>query len=599
MAAKSKRQQEIEMYGMLFAMVLFFGVILFSVFWIAQPQIVIDAYKAIRTVQFATFWDNLFPQARRLIAETDQEYYSLWTLTKSAIPTAVLAGIGVLTLGVMAHNKVTSEHLDAYITHKEPPSMMTMLGKFAVFKPAVRFVLDYKDYALSSIRGAGRLPYHPLNFLSEHGFINRIGKNTEWVDANINKDFPEQLPFPYLQVDKPGIQKFFAATFGPRNPFVDMPNMNDLDAVRKAVNELPFYLVLVMAPALARVHYSIFYEEKAYVRAVLDLHKFPDEIWTELNAMKKAEGHRLRLGFDGDKHRASENSLWLEAQSKAGTKKKTRKKGAKARSIDLVTLAEYLNETVIEDGQEIRRGDAMKTVKKARNLMWDVLTMHRLEDRKRWPVAQDDKTKFIWKDAPPSTAAERAYLDKVMERLVEASEECTRLVKINAYCFGLLGAVVERTRQMGVYPPNVWRWMRFVEIHHWRFLLDLGKPVSTVDSMGMWEHYKAEKAIGAPIHRPFLRRTANDLARQAARFVTKEFVAGFHRSNVVDDTGGAFDLKDIYREIDRAEAQQQLDESKLKSALNPSEALDFDPETAFAGSDKPIVIKKSDRRIIH
>ncbi|WJS87266.1 hypothetical protein [Paracoccus sp. TOH] len=598
MAVKSKRQQELEMYGILIAMSVFFSAVLFAIFWIAKPQLLIDAYKAIRTIQFATLWDNLFPQARQLIAETDQEYYSIWTLMKSAIPTAVLAGIGVFTLGMMAHNKVTTEHLDAYITHKEPPSMMTMLGKFAIFKPAVRFVLDYKDYALSSIRGAGRLPYHPLNFLNENGFIKRIGKPSEWADANVNTDFPEPLPFAYLEVDKPGIQAFFARTFGPRNPFVDMPNMNDLDAVRKAVDELPFYMVLVMAPAIARVHYSIFYEEKAYVRAVLDLHKFPDEVWAELNAMKKAEGHRLRLGFDSDKHRASENSLWHENQAKGRGKKKGKKSEA-AGSIDLVTLAEYLDETVTVDGKEARRGDVMKTVKKARDLMWDVLTTHRLEDRKRWPVAQDEKTRFVWKDAPPATAAERAYLDKVMERLVEAAEECTRLMKANAFCFGLMGTLVERTRQMGVYPPGVWRWMRFVEIHHWRFLLDLGKPISTVDSMGMWEHFKAEKAIGAPIHKPFLRRTSNDLSRQAARFVTKEFIAGYHRANVVDDTGASFNLDALYREIDRAEAQRQAEKNDLKSALNPSDALDFDPETVFAASDKPIAIKKSDRRIIH
>lgn len=598
MAAKSKRQQELEMYGILFAMAVFFTVILFAVFWIAKPQILIDAYKAVRTIQFATLWDNLFPQARQLIAETDEEYYSLWTLMKSALPTALLAGIGVLTLGMMAHSKVSSEHLDAYITHKEPPSMMTMLGKFAIFKPAVRFVLDYKDYALSSIRGAGRLPYHPLNFLNEGGFIKRIGKPSEWEDENSNKDFPERLPYAYLEVDKPGIQQFFAGTFGPRNPFVDMPNMNDLDAVRKAVDALPFYMVLVMAPALARVHYSIFYEEKAYVRAVLDLHKFPDEVWAELNAMKKAEGHRLRLGFDSDKHRASENSLWHENQAKALGKKKGKNAGA-AGSIDLVTLAEYLDETVTVDGNEVRRGDAMKSVKKARELMWDVLTTHRLEDRKRWPVAQDDKARFVWKDAPPSTAAERAYLDKVMERLVDAAEECTRLVKANAFCFGLMGALVERTRHMGVYPPSVWRWMRFIEIHHWRFLLDLGKPISTVDSMGMWEHFKAEKDIGAPIHKPFLRRTSNDLARQAARFVTKEFIAGYHRANVVDDTGAAFDPSGIFREMDKAEAAKAAEEDALKDALNPSDALDFNPEAALAVSDKPIAIKRSDRRIIN
>lgn len=598
MAVKSKRQQEMEMYGILGVMFIFFIGVLFFAFWMTKPVIVADAYKTARTVQFFSLWDDLFPQARRFISETNEEYYSLSSLIISALPTALLSGIGILTMGVMAYNKVSTDHLDAYITHKEPPSMMTILEKFAIFKPAVRFVLDYKDYRLSSMRGAGRLPYHPLNFLHDNGFIRRIGKPDEWNDVNVNKDFPEPLHFAFLEVDKVGIQNHFEGTFGPRNPFLNLPNMNDLEAVREAVDALPFYMVLVMAPALARIHYSTFFEEPAYIKAVLDLHKFPEEVWSELNAMKKAEGERLRLGFDDDKHRASENSLWHERQLSRKAKSKSKSKRQTGEPSNLVTIAEYLHENVTVDGRQQSRGNAMKSVQKARELMWDVLTTHRLEDRKHWPVGEDDKTRFIWKSTPPSTAAERAYLDRVTERLVRASEECTQLVRSNAYCFGLMGTLVERTRDMGVYPPNVWRWMRFVEIHHWRFLLDLGKPISTVDCMGQWEHFQAEKAVGAPIHIPFLRRTANDLARQAARFATKEFIAGFHRANVVNDTGSAFGLEAIYRELDRAEAQKEAEVSNVASALNPAEALNFNSSTALASTDRPIAFKKSDRRII-
>lgn len=598
--AKSKQQQEIEMYGILIAMFFFFVAVLFVTFWTTKPQLVINAYTTLRSIQFASLWDNLFPQARRLIGETGEDYYSIMTLVKSSLPTALLSGIGIVTIGILAYNKVTTEHIDSYISHKKPPSMMTMLGKFAIFKPAVRFVLDYKDYPLSSIRGAGRLPYHPLSFLQEGGYITRIGKPSEWANPDTNADFPEALRYPFLQLNKRAVLDHFRNTFGPRNPFVSFANMNDLEAVRRAVDALPFYMVLVMAPALARVQYSIFYEESAYVRAVLELHKFPEDVWIELNAMKKAEGHRLRLGFDGDKHRVSENSLWHEAQSKAKKGRKAGETSASAGSIDLVTLAEYLNETVSDGGREVRRGDTMKTVKRARELMWDVLTTHRLEERKRWPVAQDEKARFVWKNAPPASASEKAYLEKVMERLVQASEECTRLVRTNAYCFGLMGALVERTRAMGVYPPSVWRWMRFVEINHWRFLLDLGKPISTVDSMGMWEHYQAEKAIGAPIHSPFLRRTASDLARQAARFVTKEFVAGYHRANMVDDTGASFDLGAVLREMDEAQADQTAGETDLQRALSPEQALEgFDPQTIATPSGKAISIKKSDRRIVN
>ena len=148
------------------------------------------------------------------------------SLVKSSLPTALLSGIGIVTIGILAYNKVTTEHIDSYISHAKPPSMMTMLGKFAIFKPAVRFVLDYKDYPLSSIRGAGRLPYHPLNFLQEGGYITRIGKPSEWADAEINKDFPEPLRYPFLEVNKPALLDHFRSTFGPRNPFVTLQNLS-------------------------------------------------------------------------------------------------------------------------------------------------------------------------------------------------------------------------------------------------------------------------------------------------------------------------------------------------------------------------------------
>ncbi|WP_299592582.1 hypothetical protein [uncultured Tateyamaria sp.] len=583
MALKSQRQQELHALWILLALGAFLVAVLFTTFWFAKPDVLMDAYKTVRLIQFGSFWDELFPQARQLIAETENGVFSLSTLAKSSVPSAVLSGIGILTVGLFAYERVSKEHLDAFITHKTPPSMMEILDKFAIFKPAVRFVLNYKDHKLSSAKGDGRLPHHPLSFLQEHEFLKRIGPPAEWNSPDSNPDFPEPLPFAFLEVDKAGIQAYFSDSFGPRNPFLGLKNMNDLAAVRSAVDALPFHLVLVMAPALARVHYSIFFEEKDYVRAVLDLHKFPDEVWTELNAMKAAEGGRLRLGFDDQRHRVSENSLWLEANKKA--------------SKDLITLSEYLKETITVDGQEVVRGDAMKTVLKARELMWDVLTMHRLEDRKRWPVGQDENAKFIWKETPPETAAEKAYLEKVTERLIRASEECDALMRANAYCFGVLGTLVERTRKMGVYVPNVWRWMRFVELAHWRFFLDLGKPLSTVDSMGMWEHYNAETAIGEPIHSPFLRRTANDLARQAARFVTKEFTSGYNRTIVMDDTGASFDLEALYREVD---AQEKAGKREVQDALDVGTALsDFDPAAAMReAAGKPIQIKTSTRRIV-
>lgn len=593
--AKSKRQQEFEMYGILAVMLVFFSVVLFALFWITKPDTLVTIYSWIRRVEFLGLWETLFPQARRLLYEAENNYYSLLTLAKSSLPSALLSGIGIATIGALAFSKVSTEHLDSYITHKEPPNMRTILKRFALFRPGVQFVLDYSVYPLSSARGDGRLPYNPLTFLSTHGLIRRIGKPAEWEDPDVNVDFPEPLPFLFLDVDDAKVRQFMAGTFGPRNPFLDLPNLTDPKAIQAAVDQLPWYLVVVLAPALARIHYSIFYEEKAYVDAVLGLHKFPDRVWMDLNKLKKIEGDRLRLGFDDDKHRASENSLWHERNAAKGAKKKTKGKGTEAK--DLITLAEYLGEIVTENGREVPRAETLPSVKEARRLLLETLTLHLMDDRKAYPVGQDEKGRFVWKATPPSTAAEKAYLDKVLDRLLRASDECNKLMHGNAFAFGMFASVIERTRKMGVFHPVPWRWMRFIEPFHWRFFLDLGKPISTVDSMGMWEHYHAEKAIGAPVHEPFLRRTPNDLKRQAARFIDKEFVRRFNAMGAVDDAAESINMDTLFSEIDRADAQREADDVLREQSL-AVELDDFDPSAVFASTEKPLTVKRAGKRVV-
>lgn len=589
--AKSKRQQEIQMYGLLAAMLAFFGTTLFVVFWITRPEAIMRAYVVARQIEFATFWDQLFPQARRLIYEVGAGYYQLTSIVKSSLPTAVVCGIGIGTVGALAYQRVSSEHLDAFITHKEPPTMRTILGRFALIKPSVRFVLDYSRYPLSAARGAGRLPYSPLDFLHCHGLIRRIGKPAEWEDPDLNVDYPEPLPFPFLDVDDDRVREALAGKFGARNPFLALSGLTDPNAIREAVDQVPWYMVVVLAPALARIHHSIFFQERAYVASVLDLHKFPDRVWNDLAKLKKIEGDRLRLGFDDDKHRASENSLWHERRAQGQKRKK------QAQAPDLVTLAEYLAEPVVQDGKTFVRAETLPSVREARQLLWDTLTQHLMADRKAYPVGEDDKGRFVWKDRPPTTAAEKAYLDRVYERLMQAADECAAVVKANAYCFGLLGAAVERTRRMGVFHPAPWRWMRFIDIFHWRFFLDLGKPISSVDALGMWEHFNAERAIGSPICEPFLRRSPNDLKRQAARFVTRDFVRQFNAMNAVEAAGDSITIDGLFAQTsDMGEGRTA--EEAMRERMHV-DLTDFDPSSIFAAADKPLTLKSTGKRIVH
>lgn len=546
--SSSPQHKEIELILIGVGALVFFAVTLFVAVWAVRPEVIAKFYTIIREIQTFGQWEYLPGGAAFTSVEDGKQ--SIWMLLRSSVPFGVISAVMILTVGLIAYAKVSDEHMDNFITHRSPPDHRTIMKKFALLRPAVRFILDYENHYLSSMKGAGRLPSNPLDFLIDNKLVLRIGSEKEWADENINKDYPAPHPYKYLEIDADGIRKIMASTFGPKNPFLPLHSLSDLTAIRAAVDALPWHVVVVLAPAIARIHRSIFYNEKAYVDSVMDLHGFPDRVWRDLNKIKAKEGERLRLGFDDKKHRESENSLYLHSR---GKKKKSsplafgpfrKPEPAPEAEISgqegkngLITLAEYLaTSEPAKDGQGDRvKGDSLPSVIEARDLLFEALTAHLCDLRKAYPVGEDAKTKrFIFSKTEPVAPVERTYYAKVQERMIEASERLHTILQANAYVFGLLGTAVEKTREMGIYHPPPWRWMRFIDLPLWRFFLDIGKPMPTVDAMGMWEHYKTEGQLKTPIPEPFLRRCPNDLARQAARFVTPEVVAFFHKSMSID-----------------------------------------------------------------
>lgn len=524
--SKSKKELELILIGL--GALLFFTVILFLTVWITRPELIAKLYTIVREIQTFGQW-QIIPSGAQFTSVPDG-HQSVWMIFKSSIPFGVISAIMIATVAFIAYTKVADEHMDKFITHANPPGHRTIMEKFSLFRPSVRFILDYDKYDLSSTKGAGRLPFNPLDFLFENKLIRRIGPESDWTNAELKHNFPSPHPYPFLDVDEDRLRSMMQATFGPVNPFLGLNSLSDIDEIREAVDALPWYVVVVLAPAIARIQRSIFFNEKAYVDSVMDLHGFPDKVWRDLNKLKAKEGDRLRLGFDDDKHRASEESLWQDGGKKKG-------KAATTAKPHLVTLAEYLAESVPQKkGSESEiRGNTLPSVIEARALMLEALTVHLCDQRKAYPVGEDPKTKkFIFVASEPVSAVEKTYYSKVQERMVEASERVLSVLQANGYVFGLLGTAIERTRDMGIFHPPPWRWMRFINLPLWRFFLDLGKPMPTVDSMGMWEHYKTESQLKTPILEPFLRRAPNDLARQAARFVTPQVIEFFHKNMSID-----------------------------------------------------------------
>lgn len=527
--SKSKKELELILIGL--GALLFFTVILFFTIWITRPELIAKLYTVVRQIQTFGLW-NFIPSGSDFTSMEDG-HQNVWMIFKSSIPFGVISAIMIATVALIAYTKVADEHMDKFITHKNPPDHRAIMKKFALFRPVVRFILDYDEYQLSSSKGAGRLPYSPLDFLFENNLIKRIGPEKDWTNAELKHNFPAPHPYPFLDIEEERVRSMLADTFGPVNPFLDLKSLSDMDEIRAAVNALPWYVVVVVAPAIARVQRSIFFNEEAYVDSVMDLHGFPDKVWRDLNKLKAKEGDRLRLGFDDDKHRASEESLFQEG----GKARKNAAKSDGAGTSSLITLAEYLAESISpkKGAEEGPRGDTLPSVIEARELLLEALTAHLCDQRRAYPVGEDPKTKkFTFIATEPVTAVEKTYYSKVQDQMVEASERVLSILQANGYVFGLLGTAVERTRAMGIFHPTPWRWMRFINLPLWRFFLDLGKPMPTVDAMGMWEHYKTESQLKTPILEPFLRRSPNDLARQAARFVTPDVIEFFHKNMSID-----------------------------------------------------------------
>ena len=145
-------------------------------------------------------------------------------------------------------------------------------------------------------------------------------------------------------------------------------------------------------------------------------------------------------------------------------------------------------------------------------------------DRRRIATALKLRTDAIVTLADAAAAADLARDDRawIVEHL-GAGGERARLVELlqrNHYLSGCLATVLAETRSAGIFPPESFRWLRFIDYPLWCFLRTVGAPACTPVASGAHAHWLAESQAGRPLAEPQFTEALRALRQEARKYLT-------------------------------------------------------------------------------
>ena len=528
-----------------------------TVAWLGARRESAALYGIVRSIEF--------PIVNRYLPHA--EWFSLETLRQGATPgiltiyqNSLVYGLFftalILVLMMAALLRLDRFSIRPHVTiptdaGRSPAEVMKRLARD---EPSVRFFLDHDVLDLPTTEGTARQPMRAIELLLYTNAIRHIE-----VD-------PAHRHHPRLHLDEDRLRAWMTDRFGPESPFMAIPKRRLLDVaeIERAVDELSWYAVLVLYPALWRVH--AFHVEGAdgfkTVQARID--GFIDGIWDELNGLKREFGDGLALGFASAADREERDALYRAGRAKSRRRRKpaeappeiaastvldnltdlarvhrrgridrgevepdgacgrssagpTRAKGRKAPPPENLL---FFGEVVSE------RGPGLASVAEARRGLKDILTRHLGVQRKTYPVSIDPGTGLVVYAPRLTTAEQKAFNTRAQERLARAQGALERILWGHQFEFSLVGGALDLARLYGIMPPNLFRWMRFCEetTPFWWFVQNLGMPAAYPESAGHYEHHQAEKAMGVAVERPHLHACLDGLRREAERYLVPERV---------------------------------------------------------------------------
>lgn len=112
----------------------------------------------------------------------------------------------------------------------------------------------------------------------------------------------------------------------------------------------------------------------------------------------------------------------------------------------------------------------------------------------------------------------------LVDALSREHPELLGVVKRNHYLSGCLATALVETRTAGIFPPESFRWLRFVDYPLWCFLRTVGAPASTPVAAGAQAHWLAERQAGTPIEAPRFTEAYRALRVEARKYLTDDTV---------------------------------------------------------------------------
>jgi hypothetical protein len=565
MADDQRRPPVVNSPVVLVPMLIGVGAIFATILWFSARREAAAIYGIIRSIELP-FLSQFMPHA---------EHFTLESLRTGTVPAfsmiyanALVYGLIftalILFLMMLAFNRLDRHSIMDQVTIKSDTGLSPeeVMKKLAVVEPSVQFFLDYDIMSLPTTEGTARQPMRAIEVLLYTDSIRAV------------KVDPTHEKLPDLDVDRDKLASWLADRFGPINPFMQdgaKRRLLDKREIERAVNELSWYSVLVLYPALLRIHAFYVEDKTGYETTQNTISDFIDSIWAELNGFKKEFGPAISLGYASDADREERNALY-RAQRANGVGKKGRKaKNAKA----LATEAEHLGiegSTILDNMTELahvyrrgrmdrgdilsdgtferesagtfprdkkasppqnllffgevlsERGPGLMCVSKAREGLKDVLTRHLGSQRKLYPVGTNPKTGLVIYDKQINTTEQKAFNTKAQERLATAERTLEDVLFRHQFEFTVVGGALDRARRYGIMPPNLFRWLRFCDetMPFWWFIQNLGMPAAYPENAAHYEHYQAEKIIGVAIERPHVNTCIDGIRLEAIRYLVPE-----------------------------------------------------------------------------
>ena len=418
----------------------------------------------------------------------------------SSVPFNLAFGLLIAAMGVKAHRKILTRHIDAHIRDETPLDYKGLMRLQAPMFPANDFFLLFPldDYPLD--RGPARLPMTALELLADADAL-----------VGIHDSVSSRPGVPAMRgwaIDDDRVTERLVSVFGPANPFA-RPGFGFTDHadITRALHELPWNLVLVIHVCIERIQaLAVAGEdgEDGFAKVMSDTDAALKDVWRELCAHKRKAGNRLALGFVDADDKALKIALARETAADASVQ----------------SLQEYLDEEIACQGGKARRADTLKPVIRARARVLEILTNHldRSEDREI-PRFKDAKGRA--KRLSALTAVERQRYEIARKAQIKVVTETIRsLLCKNAYAFGLTATLLTEARRAGTLPPALFRWMRFYDREMWSFLRCHGGNAPVPEVAGMWDHYQVEEKAGSPLRRPYLTSAVEGVRVEASKYVT-------------------------------------------------------------------------------